>query len=362
MEITSVAELAEALIKLKSPREGCSRFFRGHSDCSYLLEPSIYRRDEKNSSNDPTYLIKNEDKIIRDVLINCSDSFNPSDTLFEKLAKMQHYGYATRLLDLTTNALVALYFSVQENNDKDGELLVLDIPNEEIKYDDSDLVSVLSAVSLRDDSFSLKDIIESSKVFSAIEAIKFCLKNRKIIKVNEDIILKIKVSLNNNPSQINIKNIFDIYMDLVMLQEDELVKKSIDGEYNDSFIKTFNRQDKIKKLIRDIRNEKPYFSPDINPDDFRRVVCVQAKKSNPRIAKQQGCFLLFGFDGEKKTKAEVENSWRRTIVDSDRLIIKRGEAKDNILKELKSFGISHQNLFPELDTQARDILSKYRKN
>lgn len=36
-----------------------------------------------------------------------------------------------------------------------------------------------------------------------------------------------------------------------------------------------------------------------------------------------------------------------------------GKYKDNIQKELKSFGISHQNLFPELDSQAKDILAQY---
>lgn len=40
----------------------------------------------------------------------------------ELLARLQHHGAATRLLDATRNLLVALYFAVRENPDKNGML------------------------------------------------------------------------------------------------------------------------------------------------------------------------------------------------------------------------------------------------
>lgn len=39
--------------------------------------------------------------------------FKDFDNMFDIMAKYQHYGMCTRLLDLTTNPLVALYLHVK---------------------------------------------------------------------------------------------------------------------------------------------------------------------------------------------------------------------------------------------------------
>lgn len=280
-KITEISELAEVLKQLGSPKPGYTRFFRGHPKKSYILKPSIYREDQKKSPGNPNYLIKNEDNIIRDAFTNCHDSFNQSDTLFEKLVKLQHYGYSTRLLDLTSNVLVALYFATDKDPEEDGEIVVLDIPNDQIKYDDSDVVSILSAISLRKSNFS----------------------------INQD-----------------------------------------DSK------EEFNKDKEIARLIHDIRRDKPGFLAEINPNDLSRVVCVKAKLNNPRIIRQQGSFLIFGMDSKKCTCSKVPEEWKKTL--NMPIYINRNY-KDNIQKELKSFGISHQNLFPELDSQAKDILAQY---
>ena len=124
-EINSISDLSRILQTLGEPEKGHTRFFRGHADKDWQMLPSIYRAQ---------HLIENEDKIIKDALTYCPDDFLPSDTLFEKLVKLQHYGYSTRLLDLTANALVALYFAASPSSNKDGELIILDIPDTEIKY------------------------------------------------------------------------------------------------------------------------------------------------------------------------------------------------------------------------------------
>lgn len=75
-------------------------FYRGQSDKSFELIPSIYR--EK-------FLIQNENRIFRDIIAQSPADFKGCTSTFEKLVKMQHYSLPTRLLDITTNPLVALY-------------------------------------------------------------------------------------------------------------------------------------------------------------------------------------------------------------------------------------------------------------
>ena len=336
MEIGNITDLLNVLQELGEPKHGYTRFFRGHSDSSYELKPGIYRQKK-------AYLIQNEEKIIRDAITNSPDSFNQNNTLFEKLVKLQHYGYATRLWDITAKVLVALYFAVNKEG-KDGEVIVLDIPDSEIKYDDSDVVAILSAISLRDKDFN----IQKAKEIADEEA-----KISRGIFIHEQ--EEKKKSMLEEPARAFMRGLDEKYFNSETYEQ--IIKSGERQAYHKAYIETFNKQEEIRRLLHDIRHDKPSFAPIIKPDDLNRVVCVRAKLNNPRIIRQQGCFLLFGMGAEKKECAVIENSWIRNL-NGNKLIIKN-KKKQQILNELKFLGISHQNLFPELDAQAEDIMNKY---
>ena len=112
-------------------------FFRGHADPNYVLLPSIMRS---------VRLEQNESKMYHELLINCPNDFENCHTHLERLVKMQHYGLPTRLLDITRNPLVALYFACESQAATYGELVLISAENHEIKYPQSDTVSILASL------------------------------------------------------------------------------------------------------------------------------------------------------------------------------------------------------------------------
>lgn len=371
MEINSIKDLIDLLKDIGEPKSGYSRFFRGHANQEWKIEPSIYRVPEKvDGKPQGKSFIENENNIIRDAIVNSPDNFSDQDSIFSILVKLQHYGYPTRLLDLTTNALVSLYFAVKPFDNKDGELFVFDIPNSEIKYFDSDTVSILSALSLRKINFSIdlyKKVAKLEEFF--YRSTELYNETNKLYANNRD---KNVFALFYKPYQEALQDAYrnlDITSDAdLQLLENRLIsnaEKFFSKEFisqlrefaHKEYIKEFNNQLEISRLLHDIRKNKPSFLPVIESKDLERVICVKPKLDNNRIIRQQGCFLLFGINNFKKEKAILNEYWIRR--DKDRIIIPK-ESKQAILDELKIFGISEKTLFPELESQAREILDKYR--
>lgn len=112
-------------------------FYRGHGDTTYELVPSIYR---------DSGWIRNEHVIFQELVLRCPNDFQLSGPTFNTLVKMQHYALPTRLLDITTNPLIALYFACVGGGAADAEVIVFKIPKDEIRYYDSDRVSLISNI------------------------------------------------------------------------------------------------------------------------------------------------------------------------------------------------------------------------
>ena len=116
--------------------------FRGHENKDYFFQPSI-QRDEKEGID--------EHELYNYILKKHSEEFKGMKPI-EILAKMQHMGVSTRLLDLTFSPLVADFFAVSSLGKKansssiDGEVLAFNVEKNELKDFDSDTVKGLSAI------------------------------------------------------------------------------------------------------------------------------------------------------------------------------------------------------------------------
>lgn len=208
--------------------------FRGQRDSSWPNVAGIFRPDLKE-------LLKNEKRAVRDLISVHPHEFASDESMFDKLVRMQHFGLPTRLLDVSLNALVALYFATDPGPvgslPTDGKVIAFAIQPEREKYFDSDTVSCLA---------NLANMTSEEKT------------------------------------------------------EISRLRRNLKGDISSvSNIKKFNNYDVTQRLHQFIRSEKPYFQPIINPIDLFVPYYVHPKMSNRRILAQSGAFILYGIDEPK---------------------------------------------------------------
>lgn len=228
------SEIITSVGNKKRSNEENHVYYRGHSSTDYKLEPALYR--EKNIN-----LLKNESTLYNDFLSSNPHFFNECTTTLEKLVKMQHHEIPTRLLDLTENPYIALYFacSSKTNNEKNGEVFKFEIAEDKFKYYDSDTVSVISNLTkcaidfkLTDDDM-LKDIIEFNKLPLITPLAHFVKDDRSYFEAriepshlnNYTLVVKAKMTIDRIISQSGAFVLFGINKEKCIMSEFDINRK-----------------------------------------------------------------------------------------------------------------------------------------
>lgn len=104
-QANSITDYLKILERYKAYTE---QYYRGQLEKYATISPSIAR--------DPGYS-SNESAIYHEPVKMKKDEFDGLLTPLEVLAKLQHYGIPTRLVDVTIDPLIALYFAVENVDD-----------------------------------------------------------------------------------------------------------------------------------------------------------------------------------------------------------------------------------------------------
>ncbi len=287
--VTSVAEFIESITENRG-LPWHQVVYRGQKDIRWFTQASIFRNEDK--------LLRYEHEMGRELMSLHPTEFATDNTMFDRLVRMQHYGIPTRLVDVSQNPLVALYFACEEHfepiddddliepggrREIDGAVIAYNVPPERSRFFDSDTVAILANLAnLR--WHEKREIADNATV-------------------------------------------------------DKL---------------TFNELPSVQRLGSFIQAEKPYFKTTIDPLTPFVPMYVKPRLSNKRVIAQSGAFLIYGID-----LSDTKNSFEHNI--RQRYIHVPAGKKQEIREGLDRLGINESTLFPELNKAADQIVRRYSR-
>lgn len=390
-------------------------FYRGHENKDYQLVPNLLRNNSTKNPNGQAVkdIVNNEHLAFRDIVEKQPSEFAQCNSAIEYLVKMQHFGLKTRLLDITSNALIALYFACtsSSNSTKDknktGQVIVFKLPKHIIKHYDSDTISAVANIAKCKASelqFPLCGFKEDREQFinklytnlaqgsgnkyiilQLLNEIEEAVKNKQNTKsITQNLNDKISQTLNNKSPELQNKledinkqvaanrkkisteplcrEIEEQYRNVTANLRGQIrnIDTSKDSQVSEEYKEWFNKN--LGSLHHQIKYEKSYYDPKIEPHDLGKIWAVNTKLDNPRIVNQKGAFLLFGLGVSeveinnriqlaytKEFYPEIPDEWIAGRID-----IGSG-SKEQLINELSTVGVHESFVFPELEKVTKEI-------
>lgn len=334
--------------------------YRGHANANYLMLPSVLR-----GNADREHLMYAEfRRRFPGELNHCSNAV-------EQLAFMQHYRLWTRILDISENPLIGLFFACADdkrfrrdtvgNRYRWGEVLLFQAPRQEnaaegsvpdygddIKYFDSSTVSVIANTAMLSKNFNLQRLeIEFKKDVHATSLDEFIylrdiLRRSVIVRVKQD-----------NPRLKNQQGAF------ILVNANRIVAIHDNGD--DSQQNTVSPDELMDFALGDSEDAE-----ELNLYRLKHGLC----KRYPTEFRNTKSFD-FCFEKIEPYSADNKEAWARDDpFDIRRLLYKDDDgnqvvflipptAKENIKRQLACLGITDAFIYPEMDSVSNELCERF---
>lgn len=316
--ITSLSEYVQYIAKLKRESQGSNEkyFFRGQANKMWPVMPGVFRDDRLVAEHD----------LVLDACARVPFEFGEHKSSFERLTKLQHYGLPTRLLDVTLNPLVALYFAcescIQENH---------------VEYN------------FENEMFDFEDEMEEKSEGKEVDVQEESVENKNNTEVDGVVYFRKGYAYKHNSIEV------------------DLISKLAEVDFHHGY--------KISKLASQVGNisiDMGNYNKKETYNEFVKIIqrnyFVTSTSNNARLIRQNGAFLLPSCFTVHLDEDAVGNSLVYKSVDTlnfefDKLkLIIPYNCKQDILDELDIYNINKGSLFPELEHQMSYLSALKNKN
>lgn len=388
-------------------------FFRGESGCYPKRLPGIFRSEENNN-------IEVEKPMFRKLVEDGTKDYyfeifqelgwpitSFGSKLFEWIVEVQHYGAATSVLDISTNALVGLFFACSGNQKSDGKLYIYRPLTDDEKQYFGHTISIMTAL-----NFIPRSQIDGFIEFLRALMSKFPEEERPIFFSRSftitDIVQKLTEEFNRNIVPANIEEIgedrfkipFKVKVFNIKIMKGVETITFSDDEAKDQIVKflepflqddpylnylggqgkqNLNIEHYQKYLLSNIERLLTQFLEQLNQysgrneilkfpvaifEDIQKSYIVKPAKINERIKNQSGAFIIPGYISYRGISFEnmqekIDESIQQSIKLEYELVIPK-EKKQEILEQLRVFGIDEGFIYPDIEHISRVISEKYK--
>ena len=303
-----------------------NRYFRGQK-AKYDLRPMLFREKE---------WVQREMELNNRMYNERPHDFADCNCTFDKLVKLKHYEHPSRLLDLTANPLIALFFacfSSSGENDKDTGIVY-----EAYCENEKEKISVTS------DTVVMLTAMTNTRIGIKGQEYKVpCFEKRE-------------VPGNNLPGK--------------------LVPRACGGSclsicrHDKKLGRILSRKKSFITYITELRHQckkegMTIYWDDLCYNELNQCILVRPPLNNDRITRQQGCFIMCGMNPENIYEPPEDLYRFFTHPRKDKkatFYYILPEDKSLILRKLKIIGIDEYYIFPELERGTKVLSNSMKKS